>query len=129
MIHAHGGYNMDENSILLTVKHMLGGVVSEESYFDLDLINHINSSFFKLWQLGIGPQDAPFKIEDSFDDWEDFECEDMEMVKEWVYLDVKKVFDPPSNSSVLQAIKDKAYEDEFRMQIAAEERDGKYSNE
>lgn len=121
---------MDETSILLTVKHMLGGIVDEESYFDLDLVHYINSAFFKLWQLGVGPQDAPFKIEDAANEWNEFECDDNEMVKEWVYLDVKKVFDTPSNSTVMQAIKDRAFEDEFRMMIAAEEyRDGKYSSE
>ena len=51
------------------------------------------------------------------------------MVKEWIYLDVKNVFDPPANSSVLQAYKDRMFEDEFRMNIMAEEiKDGKSIN-
>ena len=120
---------MDTNSILLTIKHMLGGLVEDEGHFNLDLVVLINSAFTKLWQLGVGPTDAPFKIEDDTAEWSDFEYDDIEMVKEWIYLDVKTIFDPPANSSVLQAYKDRMFEDEFRMNIMAEEiRDGKQSN-
>ncbi len=120
---------MDTNSILLTIKHMLGGLVDDEGHFDLDLIVLINSAFTKLWQLGVGPSDAPFKIEDSTTEWSEFEYDDIEMVKEWIYLDVKTIFDPPANSSVLQAYKDRMFEDEFRMNIMAEEiKDGKQTD-
>ncbi len=116
---------MDETSILRTIRHMLGGVVDEETYFDLDLKVLINAAFTKLCQLGVGP-DEPFKIEDEDTEWSAFEYDDIEMVKEWIYLDVKTVFDPPSNSSVLQSYKDRMFEDEFRMNIMAEEiKDGK----
>ena len=99
---------------------MLGGIVEEETHFDLDLKILINSAFTKLCQLGVGP-DEPFKIEDESTSWDEFDYDDIEMVKEWIYLDVKNIFDPPSNSSVQQAYKDKAFEDEFRMYIMAEE--------
>ena len=115
---------MDENSILLTIKHKLGGIVNEESYFDSDLIDYINSAFTKLWQLGVGPQDEPFKITGESETWDDFDCE-FEMVKEYVYLDVLTVFDTPQNSTVLQAYKDRKFEDEWRLNIMSEEkRDG-----
>ena len=52
---------MDENSILQTIRHMLGGVVDDESHFDLDLKVFINAAFTKLCQLGVGPE-TPFKI-------------------------------------------------------------------
>lgn len=117
---------MDETSILKTIRHMLGGIVDEEeTHFDLDLKILINAAFTKLCQLGVGP-DTPFKIEDESTEWSEFEYDDIEMVKEWIYLDVKTVFDPPSNSSVLQSYKDRMFEDEFRMNIMAEEiKDGK----
>ena len=83
---------MDTNSILLTIKHMLGGLVEDEGHFNLDLVVLINSAFTKLWQLGVGPTDAPFKIEDDTAEWSDFEYDDIEMVKEWIYLDVKTIF-------------------------------------
>ena len=120
---------MSEQSILQSVKHKLGGIVEEETYFDPDLIDYINSAFFKLWQLGVGPSD-PIKIEDESAMWDEYDFDDIETVKEWVYLDVKKIFDPPANGSVMQAMNDRAAEDEFRMMIGAEEmRDGKYSSE
>lgn len=112
---------MNENSILETIKHKLGGLVDGETYFDSDLIDFINSAFAKLWQLGVGPTDKPFKIEDGSDEWDDLDYDDIEMVKEWVFLHVKNIFDPPSNASILQAYKDRMLEDEFRMNIMAEE--------
>ena len=119
---------MDENSILQTIRHMLGGVVDDESHFDLDLKILINAAFTKLCQLGVGPE-SPFKIEDESTGWDEFEYDDIEMVKESIYLYVKNVFDPPANSSVLQAYKDRMFEDEFRMNIMAEEiKDGKGIN-
>lgn len=120
---------MEETSILKTIRHMLGGIVDDETYFDLDLKIFINAAFTKLWQLGVGPIDEPFKINDDSETWNDFEYDNIEMVKEWIYLDVKNMFDPPANSSVLQAYKDRMFEDEFRMNIMAEEiRDGKQTN-
>lgn len=112
-------------SILETIKHKLGGLVDEETYFDSDLIDFINSAFTKLWQLGVGPIDQPFKIESGSETWDEFEYDNIEMVKEWIFLHVKNIFDPPANASVLQSYKDRMLEDEFRMNIMAEEiRDG-----
>ena len=117
---------IDTESILLTIKRMLGGLVEDEGHFNLDLIILINSALTKLWQLGVGPDEAPFKIEDEGTEWSEFEYDNIEMVKEWIYLDVKTVFDPPTNASVLQAYKDRMFEDEFRMNVMAEEiKDGK----
>lgn len=108
-------------SILETIKHKLGGVVNEETYFDSDIIDFINSAFTKLWQLGVGPIDKPFKIESDSETWDDLDYDDIEMVKEWVFLHVKNIFDTPTNASVLQSYKDRMLEDEFRMTIMAEE--------
>ena len=66
------------------------------------------------------------RSEDESTEWSEFEYDDIEMVKESIYLYVKDIFDPPSNSSVLQAYKDRMFEDDFRMNIMAEEiKDGK----
>lgn len=117
---------MDETSILITIRNMLGGIMEDETHFDLDLKIFINAAFTKLWQLGVGPDDKPFKIEDDTENWDDFKYDDIEMVKEWIYLDVKNAFDPPNNSSILKAYQDRMFEDEFRMNIMAEEiKDGK----
>lgn len=117
------------DTILSTIKHKLGGIIEDESYFDSDLIDFINAAFTKLWQLGVGPEDAPFKLEDGSESWDDLEYDDIEMVKEWIYLDVKTIFDPPANASVLKAYQDRMFEDEFRMNIMAEEmKDGKQTD-
>lgn len=109
-----------EDSILLSVKRMLGGLDEENKYFDLDLIIYINSIFTVLAQVGVGPS-TPYKIVDATDEWSDFECYELEAVKEYIYLKTKLTFDPPSSGSVMQAFKERANELEWRLMIFSEE--------
>lgn len=107
-------------SILLSVKHAIGGLDENVSYFDPDLIMFINSAFTVLAQLGVGPEE-PFKIEDSSNEWSEFEYNDIEAVKEWMFIRVKTLFDPPINGSVMQAYKERQAELEWRMNVMSEE--------
>ena len=109
------------DSILTSIKKLLG---PEEDYehFDVDIIIHINTAFAILTQLGIGPAEG-FKIQDSTAIWEDFISEDskeFESVKTYIYLKVKLVFDPPSNSTVIQSMENTIKELEWRLNAAAE---------
>ena len=103
-------------SILNSIKKLLG--ISEDyTHFDHDIMTHINSAFFVLNQLGVGPEE-PFSIEDGDSEWTDFiEDNQIEMVKTYVYEYVKRIFDPPSNSSHLNALKDDMKEMEWRMNV------------
>lgn len=104
-------------SILTSIKKLLG---IEESYtqFDLDIITHINSVFLILNQMGVGP-DAPFYISDSTQTWTDFteDITKLEMVKSYVYLKVRLLFDPPTSSALLDSMKNLINEYEWRLNI------------
>lgn len=106
-------------SILTSVKKNLG-IAQEIDAFDLDLILLINSEFGKLHQLGVGPE-TPFSIQDEIDEWEDFTSDEtlLGMVREFVYLSVRLVFDPPT-ASVLSEMKNKVSELEWRLNVAGD---------
>lgn len=104
------------DSILTSIKKLLGPN-EDYTHFDPDIIMHINTAFFVLNQLGVGPED-PFVIEDASATWDDFMTKgDTEMVKTYVYEYVKRAFDPPSNSSHLAALKDDMKEMEWRLNV------------
>lgn len=109
-----------EDSILLSVKKLIGGLDEENTYFDLDLKIFINSTFTVLAQVGVGPAE-PFKITGPETTWDEFDCHDLEAVKEYMYLKTRLTFDPPANSSVSAAYNDRAAELEWRLGIFSEE--------
>lgn len=108
-----------KDSILLSIKTLLGGLdPTYESSFDTDLIIHINTSLAKLTQVGVGPEDG-FEISDDTATWEDFIGIDkrLNMIKTYVYLDVKCIFDPPRMSFVLDSLKDQRDELLWRLNV------------
>ena len=109
---------MDE-SILNSVKKLLGGLVPEYTAFDDQIIMHINSVFQILYQLGVGPTDAPFFIEDENDVWGDFttDISTLSMVKSYMGLKVQQMFDPPQGGAVAEAAKRMIDEMEWRLNI------------
>lgn len=109
------------DSILTSIKKLLG-IAQECTDFDMDLIIHINSVLMILTQLGVGPEKG-FTIEDSRDLWEDFLEDDLsklEAARTFVYLKVRLIFDPPSNSAVIESINRTISELEWRLNVAAE---------
>lgn len=107
-------------SILTSIKKMLG-ITAEYTIFDQDLIMHINTAFMVLNQLGVGPSEC-FYIEDDGSMWNDF-LEDptkLQMVKTYMYMKVKLMFDPPASSTVLKSIEEQIKEFEFRLNIAVD---------
>ena len=108
------------DSILTSVKKLLG-ITEEYEHFDEDIIIHINSVFSILTQIGVGPVDG-FFIQDSGALWTDFIPEDprLDMVKTFVYMKVKTLFDPPLSSVVGEAMNRALSELEWRIQVAAE---------
>lgn len=110
-----------EESILLSIKKLLG-LDGDYQAFDEDVVVHINTALSILRQLGIGPKNG-FKITGSNETWGDFlgDSDKLEMAKTFVYTRVKPIFDPPSNSFVLSALKEESTELAWRLNIAAEE--------
>lgn len=85
-------------SILDDVKKLLG-IGQDYLQFDQDLIIHINSVFFDLHQLGVGPDDE-FSISDNSTTWDAFIGADhkWDAVKTYMGLRVRLIFDPPTSS-------------------------------
>ena len=107
-------------SILTSIKKLLG-MTEDYTAYDDQIIIHVNSVFMILTQLGIGPEDG-FTIKDKEAIWNDFVTCDtkLELVKSYVYLKVKLLFDPPSNSSVIESINRQINEFEWRLNVKAE---------
>ena len=105
-------------SILTSIKKILG-ITGEYEYFDNDLIIHINSVFSILHQLGIGP-DTGFTIEDDTTVWDDYISDNdivLSIVKTYIALKVRLLFDPPQGSAHIEAINKQIAELEWRLNV------------
>lgn len=108
-----------EDRILKSVKGYIG---IDDDDFDQDILMNINAAFSILWQLGveclngvtiIGPEEK----------WSEIFSNDLDLVsmcRQYVYLKCRVIFDPPSNSFVLDAIKQQIAELEWRINVQAE---------
>ena len=108
-------------SILQSVKKMLG-IIPDYTNFDDDIIMHINSVFMILQQLGVGPKEG-FAISDEFTVWIDYISDPvkLQIVKSYMALRVRLLFDPPTSSAHMESIKQQIAEFEWRMNVAAEQ--------
>lgn len=108
------------DSILNSIKKLLG---PSELYdnFDTDIIMHINSTMTSLSQMGIGPKSG-FSITGPDETWDDYIQGDLryESVKQYIYLSVRTVFDPPTSSAMMDFMKEKMKELEWRLNLTAE---------
>ena len=112
----------DTGIILADVKRMLG-IDPSIIEFDIDVASHINGAFFTLNQLGVGPE-KPFYI-DSGTIWKKFETKvPKQVILDYLYMKTKLVFDPPNSSTVIEAMKDRISELEFRMNIYTDNGNG-----
>ena len=113
-----------EDSILLSIKKLLGMDPIEFTQYDTDLIIHINTIIEFLNQLGIDIPEG-FKINDENALWSDYlnkpEYNDIkDSIKNYIYLRVRLVFDPSTNSSLLNSINDTIKELEWRIRTYIE---------
>ena len=104
-----------DKSILNSIKKLLGMTV-DYNPFDDDIIIHINSVFSTLNQMGVGPSNG-FSIEDSSTTWDEYtEDESVKnIVKTYMFLKVKLLFDPPTLGSVTESINNQLKELEYRL--------------
>ena len=110
---------LEINSIINSIKKKLGAG-EDYTYFDHDILTEINSSFATLYQLGVGTK--TFIVESEDDTWDDYFDEvnainrhSLEHIKEYVYLSVKLIFDPPESSFLIDALSKKKDEMEWRI--------------
>lgn len=108
------------DSILVTIKKLLG-IDSSYTEFDQDIVIHINSVFSILQQLGVGP-DTGFHITGDTETWSQFTNNDSEIqnVISYMYMSVRLLFDPPTNSTILKSYQDLIKEYEWRLNVAVD---------
>lgn len=106
-----------DDSILDSIKKILG-MPPDYDAFDTDLVIHINSVFGILAQLGVGPEGG-FSISDNTTLWKAYlgDSKDLEMVKSYMALKVRLVFDPPTIGAVMDAMKEQIREFEWRLNV------------
>ena len=101
-------------SILTSIKKLLG-IQAEYTAFDQDLIIHINTAFAVLNQLNIGPPNG-FVIEDDVTTWDEYitSC-NLTMVRSYIYMKVRLMFDPPTSGILVESMKSMISELEWRL--------------
>ena len=104
-----------DSSILTSIKKLLG-IAEEDTSFDQDIIMHINTVFAILSQLGVGPTNG-FLIEDDGAIWSDYlgNVTNLELVKSYIYMKVRSMFDPPTSSILADAMNKNISELEWRI--------------
>ena len=124
---------MDENpieicikdSILNSTKKQLG-ILPDMTDFDTDILICINSAIATLRQLGVGPQDSVYIVEDvtqTYDDYLGEGSNEIAMVKGYLYQKTKLMFDPPQSSIVMEAMKAMIKETECRLSYQVDPED------
>ena len=108
-------------SILTSIKTQLALMPEDES-FDKELIIFINAAFARLTQLGVGPHEG-YRIIDDTNTWDEFvvDITQEEMSKVYVYLKVKSLFDPATNSSLSKHMEEQIKEYEWLLKVEAED--------
>lgn len=108
-------------SILTSIKKLLG-IDENYTHFDADIVMHINSVLSILTQMGVGPKNG-FSISGKDEMWGEFlpmEQSVFPMVRSYVYLKVRLLFDPPVSSAAMEAMNRQISEFEWRLYVAAD---------
>lgn len=102
------------DSILYTIKKLLG-IDPLYPEFDLDIVLFINSAIATLRQIGFHRE--YYSITGSSETWSDYlgERADLELIKTYIYLKVRTMFDPPASGTVSASIDNLLKETECRI--------------
>lgn len=109
-----------EESILTSTKKILG--LSEEyTVFDDQIVTFINGALSTAEEIGVSL--AITYIEDKSATWEDLTLDRnvLSMLKNYIYLKSRMLFDPPGTSFVIDAMNQQIAELEWRMQVKERE--------
>lgn len=112
-----------DDSILNSIKKLLG-LSPDYPAFDQDIAIYINTAFSNLNQIGVGPAEG-FYITGPSETWAEFlepgGLSNLQGVKTYVYITVKKIFDPPGASNHLAALDAVLEEITWRISTRREE--------
>ena len=111
------------NSILASIKQLLGPGAAD-THFDPDIIMHINTALASLTEFGVGPEDG-YTITGEKETWNKFlgdavNPKAFSMIRSYVYLRVRKLFDPPQSSVLMNAIDKELDMLEWRITVWAD---------
>ena len=103
------------DSIFSSVKKVVG-LLGDDGSFDEDVLLHINSVISTLRQLGLSIP-ADFYVRDDVQTWQNLlgEYRDLDLVKSYMTMKVRLMFDPPSSSFGLASMTEMAKELEWRI--------------
>lgn len=113
---------VDTEGIYNSIKLMLG-MEPDYDAFDTDLIIYINSALAKLTQVGVGPSEGyELNIADpTTSKWEDFigsnASKILNLVKTFVHMQVRLLWDPPQNSFTQDLLKKELDEQIWRINV------------
>lgn len=107
------------DNVLNSVKSKLN-ISEEDTSFDSDVLDMINATLSVLHQLG-----SSLSLLEVTDEtvWDDFGLEDkdeLHLIQTYMYLKTKLIFDPPTNSSLLENVKGIVQEYEYRINMYAD---------
>lgn len=101
-------------SILESTKESLS-IPTEIKDFDAILIDHINSTFSYLNELGLGP-DEGYEIAGSENTWDEYIGSPLyNDVRSLMMLKIRLLFDPPGIGAVINSLNSKIDEYEWRL--------------
>ena len=103
-------------TILNDIKSQLGPT-SDDTYFDQELLIHINSVMVILYQLGV--MATPVLV-DATTEWSVItgDSTQLELVKTYMAMKVKMIFDPPTSGTLADSLNNIIRELEWRIAAA-----------
>ena len=109
------------DSIFNSVKKVVG-LLGDDGSFDEDILLHINSVVSTLRQLGLSIP-ADFYVRDDVQTWQNLlgEFRDLDLVKSYMTMKVRLMFDPPSSSFGLASMKEMVKEFEWRINVLTDQ--------
>lgn len=106
-------------TVLQDVKKILG-IHPDDTSYDFDVVTHIATAFSVLAQAGVGDAEGFTVGEDT--EWVDlYEDPSLNLIRTYVYLYVRMIFDPPANSFATTAMKEQLTELLHRINTRCEE--------
>lgn len=103
------------DSIFNSVKKVVG-LLGDDGSFDEDILLYINSVVSTLRQLGLSIP-ADFYVRGDVQTWQNLlgEFRDLDLVKSYMTMKVRLMFDPPASSFALASIEKMCSEAEWRI--------------
>lgn len=113
-----GTNTFSTSKVFDTIKKLIG-FQYDYTAFDVDILININSVFGILYQLGV--INYPIEIT-STTTWAELNLDTdvLSMVKDYIYLKIKLIFDPPQIGSLNASMTERIKELEWRLNIASD---------